>query len=95
VIETDHDKNYDNGDTGSSDIDDAIEAIKSQDFDELEDADNHDFDLDIAWVAINPQGEGVTCLTDDRSGKSGALCEPFKVSAQDVTGQITEGVAFE
>jgi hypothetical protein len=94
VIETDSDKNYDNGNTGSSDIDDAIEDIKSQDFDELEDADNHDFGIDLAFVAINPQGEGVTCLNTDQSGKGKSLCEPFKVSAQDVDGQITEGVEF-
>jgi hypothetical protein len=94
VIETDSSKNYDNGNTGSSDIDDAIEDIKSQDFNELEDADNHNFGIDLAWVAINPQGEGVTCLTTDQSGKGKSLCEPFKVSAQDVRGQITEGVEF-
>jgi hypothetical protein len=94
VIETDSSKNYDNGNTGSSEIDDAIDAIKSQDFSELEDADNHNFGIDLAWIAINPQGEGVTCLTTDQSGKGKSLCEPFKVSAQDVSGQITEGVEF-
>jgi hypothetical protein len=94
IIETDSTKNYDNGNTGSSDIDDAIEDIKSQDFNELEDADNHNFGIDLAWVAINPQGEGVTCLTTDQSGKGKSLCEPFKVSAQDVSGQITEGIEF-
>ena len=94
VIETDSSKNYDNGNTGSSDIDDAIEDIKSQDFNELEDADNYNFGIDLAWIAINPQGEGVTCLTTDQSGKGKSLCEPFKVSAEDVDGQITEGVEF-
>ena len=95
VIETDSSKDYDSGNTGSSDIDDAIEDIKSQDFSSLEDADNHNFGIDLAWIAINPQGEGVTCLTTDQSGKGKSLCEPFKVSAQDVDGQITEGVEFK
>jgi hypothetical protein len=94
VIETDSDKNYDNGNTGSNQIDNAIDAIKSQDFNELNDADNYNFGIDLAWIAINPQGEGVTCLTTDQSGKGKSLCEPFKVSSQDVTGQITEGVEF-
>jgi hypothetical protein len=95
VIETDSDKDYDNGNTGSSDIDDAIEDIKSQDFNELKDADNHDFGIDLAFVAINPQGEGVTCLNTDQSGKGKSLCEPFAVAAEDVDGQITEGVEFD
>lgn len=95
VIETNHNKDYDNGNTGSDDIDDAIDDIKSQDFSDLKDADNHDFGIDISWVAINPQGEGVTCLVKDQSGKGKSLCEPFKVSAQDVDGQITEGVEFD
>lgn len=94
IIETDSSKNYDNGNTGSDDIDDAIEDIKSQDFSELKDADNHDFGIDLAFVAINPQGEGVTCLNTDQSGKGKSLCEPFKVSSEDVSGQITEGVEF-
>jgi hypothetical protein len=94
VIETDHNKDYDNGNTGSDDIDDAIEDIKSQDFSELKDADNHDFGIDLAFVAINPQGDGVTCLNTDQSGKGKSLCEPFKVSSEDVSGQITEGVEF-
>lgn len=95
VIETDHDNDYDNGNTGSSDIDDAIEDIKSQDFSELDDADNHDFGIDLAFVAINPQGDGVTCLNTDQSGKGKSLCEPFKVSSADVSGQITEGVQID
>lgn len=95
IIEVDQDKDYDNGNTGSSNVDLAIEDIKNHDFDELDDdRDNHDFGIDLGWVAINPQGEGVTCLTTDQSGKGKSLCEPFKVSAQDVSGQITEGVEF-
>ena len=95
VIETDSDKNYDNGNTGSNDIDDAIDAVKSQDFSELEDADNHDFGIELAFVAINPQGDGVVCLNTDSTGKGKSLCEPFKVDATDVDGQITEGVEFD
>jgi hypothetical protein len=91
VIETNSDKNYDNGNTGSQNVDLAIEDVKNQDFDELDDdRDNHDFGIDLGWVAINPQGDGVTCLTNEGD----SLCEPFKVSAQDVDGQITEGVEF-
>ena len=95
VIETDHDKDFDNGNTGSSDVDDAIEDIKSQDFSGIQDADNHDFGINLAWIAINSQGDGVTCLANDSTGVGNALCEPFKVSAQDVDGQITEGVAID
>jgi hypothetical protein len=95
VIETDQDKDYDNGNTGSNDIDGVIEDIKSQDFSELDDATNHDFGVDLAWVAINPQGEGFVCLTEDSTGKGPSLCEPFKVSSADVSGQITEGVKIE
>lgn len=94
IIETDHDKDYDNGNTGSNDIDGVIDDIKSQDFSELEDKSNHDFNIDLAWIAINPQGDGVTCLLEDQSGKGKSLCEPFKVSAADISGQITEGVEF-
>lgn len=94
IIETDHDKDYDDGDTGSDDIDDVIDDIKSQDFSALDDASNHDFDIDLAWIAISPDGEGVVCLTEDSSGKGKALCEPFKVSSQEISGQITEGVQF-
>ncbi|MGH9983572.1 MAG: hypothetical protein ACRD8W_06405 [Nitrososphaeraceae archaeon] len=95
IIETDHDKDYDNGNTGSNNVDLAIQDIKNQDFDELDDdRDNHDFGIDIGWIAIDPEGNGVTCLTTERSGEQESLCEPFKVSAQDVDGQITEGVQF-
>lgn len=95
VIETDHDKDYDNGNTGSNDIDGVIDDIKSQDFSELDDATNHDFGVELAWIAINPQGEGVTCLSHDSTGKGKSLCEPFKVSAEEISGQITEGVAIK
>ncbi len=95
IIETDHDKDYDNGNTGSNDVDLAIDDIKSQDFDELDDdRDNHGFGIDLVWVAINPVGDGVTCLAEDSTGKGKSLCEPFKVSTQEVAGQITEGVEF-
>lgn len=95
VIETDHDKDYDNGNTGSNNIDGIIENIKSQDFSELEEDTNHDFNIDLAWIAINPQGDGVVCLSQDSTGKGKSLCEPFKVSAQEIDGQITEGIAIE
>ena len=94
IIETNHNKDYDNGNTGSNDVDDAIDAIKSQDFVELDNLSNHDFGVDLAWIAINPQGDGFTCLTEDDRGRGPSLCEPFKVSAADVSGQITEGVEF-
>jgi hypothetical protein len=95
IIETDHDKDYDDGNTGSDDIDSVIEDVKGQDFSELDDASNHDFDIDLAWIAINGQGDGFTCLTEDESGKGKSLCEPFQVAAEDVDGQITEGVEFD
>ena len=95
VIETDHDKDYDNGNTGSNDIDAVIDDIKSQDFSELDDATNHDFDIDLAWIAINPVGDGVACLAEDSTGKGKSLCEPFKVSSEEIDGQITEGVKFK
>ena len=94
VIETNHDKDFDNGNTDSNDVDDAIDAIKSQDFSELDDLDNHDFGVDLAWIAINPEGDGFVCLTEDSSGKGPSSCEPFKVSSTGLTGQITEGVEF-
>jgi hypothetical protein len=95
IIEKDSNKYYDNGNTGNDNTDLAIQDIKNHDFDELDDdRDNHDFGIDLGWVAINPQGDGVTCLTNDNSGEGDSLCEPFKVSAQDVDGQITEGVEF-
>jgi len=95
IIETDQDKDYDNGNTGSNDIDGVIDDIKSQDFSELDDATNHDFDIDLAWIAINPSGDGVACLAEDSTGKGKSLCEPFKVSSEEIDGQITEGVAIE
>lgn len=95
VIETDHDKDYDNGNTGSNDIDGVIDDIKSQDFSELDDATNHDFGIDLTWVAISPSGDGVVCLSEDSTGKGKSLCEPFKVSAQEISGQITEGVELD
>ena len=95
VIETDHDKDYDNGNTGSNDIDGVIDDIKSQDFSELDDATNHDFGIDLAWIAINPSGDGVACLAEDSTGKGKSLCEPFKVSSEEIDGQITEGVKFK
>lgn len=94
VIETNHNKDYDDGDTGSDDIDGVIDDIKSQDFSELDDATNHDFGIDLAWIAINPQGDGVVCLSEDSTGKGKSLCEPFKVSDEEVSAQITEGVAI-
>ena len=95
VIETDQNKDYDNGNTGSNDIDGVIDDIKSQDFSELDDATNHDFGIDLAWIAINPSGDGVACLAEDSTGKGKSLCEPFKVSSEEIDGQITEGVAIE
>jgi hypothetical protein len=95
VIETDHNKDYDNGNTGSSTIDDAITFIKNQQFDELNDLENNNFGIDLIWFAINPQGEGVACLSQDTTGVGQSLCEPFKVSSQEISGQITEGVAID
>ena len=54
VIEADSDKDYDNGNTGSNDVDDAINAIKSQDFSELDDLDNHNFNVDLAALESIP-----------------------------------------
>jgi hypothetical protein len=90
VIETDSNKDYDNGNTGSEDVDSAINGIKSQDFTELEDLDNHDFEIDLAALGINPQGDGLICLIEDDRNEGTALCEPFKVSNQAISGQITE-----
>lgn len=88
VIEVDSDKEFDNANTGSEDVDSAINGIKSQDFSELDDLDNHEFDIDLAAVAINPVGDGLVCLINDPEGT--ALCEPFKVANEAVSGQITE-----
>jgi hypothetical protein len=92
IIETDQSKDYDNSNTGSEDVDSAIFAIKSGDFAELDDLDNHEFDIDLAAVGINPVGDGLVCLINDPEGT--ALCEPFKVSNQAITGQITEITEF-
>jgi hypothetical protein len=90
VIETNSNKDYDNGNTGSEDVDSAINGIKSQDFTELEDLDNHDFEIDLAALGINPQGDGLVCLIEDDRNEGTGLCEPFKVSNQAISGQITE-----
>ena len=90
VIETDSNKDYDNGNTGSEDVDDAINGIKSFDFQELDDLDNHDFNVDLAALGINSQGDGLICLIEDDRNEGTALCEPFKVSNQAISGQITE-----
>jgi hypothetical protein len=94
VIEADSDKDYDNGNTGSDDVDDAIDAIKSQDFNELDDLNNHDFNIDLAALGINPVGDGLVCLIKDRTNEGTALCEPFKVSTDAISGQITEITEF-
>jgi hypothetical protein len=90
VIETDSNNDYDNGNTGSEDVDSAINGIKSQDFTELEDLDNHDFEIDLAALGINPQGDGLICLIEDDRNEGTGLCEPFKISNQAISGQITE-----
>jgi hypothetical protein len=95
IIEVDSTKEYDNGNTGSSTIDDAIDNIKSQDFNGLEDADNHSFNLDLAALGINDNGEGMICVIKDTSDASTkAFCEPFKIADNAVSGQITEIVEF-
>ncbi len=78
VIETDSNKDYDNGNTGSKNVDDAINGIKSQAFTELDTLDNHDFQIDLAALGINPQGDGLVCLIEDDRNEGTALCEPFK-----------------
>ena len=90
IIETDSDKDYDNGNTGSDDVDNAIDAIKAYDFAQLDDLDNHDFNVDLAALGINPKGEGLVCLVEDDRNEGTALCEPFKIASEAVTGQITE-----
>jgi len=94
VIEADSDKDYDNGNTGSDDVDDAIDAIKGHYFNELEELDNHDFNVDLAALGINTAGDGLICLIKDRPGTGTALCEPFKVSTEAISGQITEITEF-
>ena len=89
IIETD--KDYDNGNTGSNHIDLTIEDIKEYDFEELDDdRTNHDFNIDLAALGINPVGDGLVCLIKDRTNEGTALCEPFKVSTEAISGQITE-----
>lgn len=96
VIETDSDKDYDNGNTGANNVDLAIGDIKDYDFDELDDdRDNHDFNIDLAALGINSQGDGLVCLIEDDRNEGTALCEPFKVSNQAISGQITEIIAIE
>ena len=95
VIETDSDQDYDNGNTGSDQVDDAIDAIKAYDFTELTDSlDNHDFGVDLAALGINPIGEGLVCLVEDDRNEGTALCEPFKIDSAAVSGQITEITEF-
>jgi len=100
IIELDHDKNFDNGGTGSSKIDDVIKTINDGQFNSLDKENNHDFGVDLAPIGINDNGEGMVCLVTDSTsstvsnpGKS--LCEPFKVEDSAVSGQITEIVGFE
>ena len=77
------------GSTGSQEVDSAINAIKSHDFNELDnDLDNLEFDIDLAAVGINPVGDGLVCLINDPEGT--LLCEPFKVENQAISEQITE-----
>jgi hypothetical protein len=94
VIEVVSDKDYDNGNTGSDDVDDAINAIKSGDFSKLDDLDNHDFNVDLAALGINSAGDGLICLIKNRTDTGTALCEPFKVSTEAISGQIIEIVEF-
>lgn len=97
IIEVDSDKEYDNGNTGSSEIDSVIQNINDQDFNALEDADNHNFKVDLAALGVNDNGDGMVCIIDDdKSDKGKALCEPFKVAdATAVSGQITEIIEFD
>jgi hypothetical protein len=91
IIEADSDKDYDNGNTGSTHIDLTIKDIKEYDFGELDDdRTNHDFGIALAALGINPQGDGLICLIEDDRNEGTALCEPFKVSNEAISGQITE-----
>lgn len=95
IIEVDEQhKEYDDGGTGSSTVNDAIQAINDQDFNELEDLDNHDFNIDLAVFGINPNGDGMVCLVKDDRGFGKSLCEPFKIAENAASGQITEAVEF-
>jgi hypothetical protein len=71
-------------------VDNAINGIKSSDFPELDDLDNHDFNVDLAALGINSQGDRLICLIEDDRNEGTALCEPFKLSNQAISGQITE-----
>ena len=61
------DKEYDNGNTGSNYIDQTIKSINDQNFIDLEDKDNHDFDVDLAAIGINPNSDGMVCNIEDSS----------------------------
>jgi hypothetical protein len=56
----------------------------------VDDLDNHDFNVDLAALGINSAGDGLICLIKDRTDTGTALCEPFKVSTEAISGQITE-----
>jgi hypothetical protein len=91
IIETDSDEDFDNGNTGSNNVDLAIGDIENQDFDELDDdRDNHDFGIALAALGINPQGDELVCLIENDRNEGTALCEPFKLSNEAISGQITE-----
>ncbi len=95
VIELDTGKEYDNGNTGSSYVDGTIQSINDQDFVDLENKDNHDFDVDLAAVGINPNSDGMVCIIEESSAPGKVLCEPFKVTEVGaITGQITEITEF-
>jgi len=95
VIELDNGKEYDNRNTGSNYIDQTIKSINDQNFIDLEDKDNHDFDVDLAAIGINPNSDGMVCNIEDSSTTGKALCEQFKVTRVGaITGQITEITEF-
>lgn len=95
VIELDTDKKYDKGNTRSSYIDGVINSINDQNFNDLEGKDNHDFNVDLAAVGINFNGDGMVCIIEESSTPGKALCEPFKVTEVGaVTEQITEITKF-
>lgn len=90
IIEVNSDENFDDADTGSDDVDDAIDAVSQQDFTELNDLDNHNFNVDLAALGINPNGDGLLCLIEDSSDEGSAVCERFSVNSEAISGQITE-----
>ena len=95
VIELDTGKEYDNGNTGSSYIDQTIKSINDRNFSDLKDKDNRDFDVDLAAVGINFNGGGMVCIIEESSASGNALCEPFKVTEVGaINGQITEITEF-